>query len=74
MIMENFLEQIAELLEVDVVNEADELKSFEAWDSLTILSIIAMANENYGVVLNATEINEANTIAGLWNLIESKRA
>lgn len=72
--MENFLEQIAELLEVDVVNEADELKSFEAWDSLTILSIIAMANENYGVVLNATEINEANTIAGLWNLIESKRA
>ena len=74
MIMENFLEQIAELLEVDVVNEADELKSFEAWDSLTILSIIAMANENYGVVLNATEINEANTIAGLWNLIESKKA
>lgn len=72
--MENFLEQIAELLEVDVVNEVDELKSFEAWDSLTILSIIAMANENYGVVLNATEINEANTIAGLWNLIESKRA
>lgn len=72
--MENFLEQIAELLEVDVVNEADELKSFEAWDSLTILSIIAMANENYGVVLNATEINEANTIAGLWNLIESKKA
>lgn len=72
--MENFFEQIAELLEVDVVNEADELKSFEAWDSLTILSIIAMANENYGVVLNATEINEANTIAGLWNLIESKRA
>lgn len=72
--MENFLEQIAELLEVDVVNEADELKSFEAWDSLTILSIIAMANENYGVVLNAAEINGANTIAGLWSLIESKKA
>lgn len=72
--MEFFLEQIAELLEVDVVNKADELKSFEAWDSLTILSIIAMANENYGVVLNAAEINEVNTIAGLWSLIESKKA
>lgn len=72
--MENFLEQMAELLEVDAVNESDELKSFEAWDSLTILSIIAMANDNYGVVLSAAELNEAKTIAGLWSLIESKKA
>ena len=44
--MEQFLEQIAELLEEDVVNTSDELKSFDAWDSLTILSIIAFADEN----------------------------
>lgn len=74
MIMENYLKQMAELLEVDAVNETDELKSFDAWDSLTILSIIAMANESYGVVLNAAEINDAQTIAGLKSLIESKKA
>ena len=72
--MEQFLEQMAELLEVDVVNEFDELKSFEAWDSLTILSIIATANENYGVVLNAKEKKKKKTIGGLWKLIESKKA
>ena len=51
--MEQFLEQIAELLEEDTVNVSDELKSFEAWDSLTILSIIAFADESYKITLNA---------------------
>ena len=70
--MEQFLEHSAELLEEDVVNTSDELKSFDAWDSLTILSIIAFADENYGVTLNAKEINEAQTVGGLKALIDSK--
>ena len=43
--MENFLNQMAELLEVDSVNPQDEFISFDAWDSLTSLSIIAMADD-----------------------------
>lgn len=70
--MNNYLEQIAELLEEDAVKVSDELKSFEAWDSLTILSIIAFADENYKVTLNAKEINEAKTVGGLKELIDSK--
>lgn len=70
--MDNYLEQIAELLEEDTIEVSDELKSFEAWDSLTILSIIAFADENYKVTLNAKEINEAQTVGGLKELIDSK--
>jgi acyl carrier protein len=70
--MDNYLEQIAELLEEDTAKMSDELKSFEAWDSLTILSIIAFADENYKVTLNAKEINEAKTVGGLKELIASK--
>lgn len=70
--MSDYLEQIAELLEEDTVKVSDELKSFEAWDSLTILSIIAFADENYKVTLNAKEINEAKTVGGLKELIDSK--
>ena len=36
--MEIFLEQMAELFEVDEVNLHDEVISFDAWDSLTGLS------------------------------------
>tara|TARA_R110001583_G_scaffold58103_1_gene173435 strand:+ start:10019 stop:10234 length:216 start_codon:yes stop_codon:yes gene_type:complete len=70
--MENFVENIAELLEEENVNLTDELTSFEAWDSLTILSIIAFADEDYNVSLSADEINSAQTIQGLFNLIQTK--
>ena len=50
-IMEKMKEQLAELLEVDEVKDSDVLEDFECWDSLTILSIIAWASENYGKTL-----------------------
>lgn len=70
--MDNFENDIAEILEVNSVNMNDELASFDSWDSLTMLSIIALADENYGVTLSAAEINKAQTIRGLKELIISK--
>ena len=70
--MEQFLEQIAELLEEDTVNVSDELEAFEGWFSLTVLSIIAFADESYKITLNAKEITEAKTVGGLKELIDSK--
>lgn len=70
--MENFNEEIAEILEVDNVDINQELKSFECWDSLTILSIIAMADERYNVTLVADEVNSSKTVKGLRELIKSK--
>ncbi|MDH1882707.1 phosphopantetheine-binding protein [Empedobacter falsenii] len=71
--MEDFLEQMAEIMEVDTVNPSDELTSFEAWDSLTTLSIIALADDEFSVSLTNAEIAEANTIEGLHQLILSKK-
>jgi acyl carrier protein len=70
--MENFESSISEILEVDTIEMNDELDSFEAWDSLTILSIIAFCDDEYNVVLSAEEINNSETINGLKELIKSK--
>lgn len=70
--MENFKNELAELLEVDSVESNEELSAFECWDSLTILSIIALAGENYNVTLSAAEITKSNTVGGLEDLIKSK--
>ena len=70
--MEGYLEAIAEILEVDSVELTDELNSFEAWDSLTVLSIIAFCDSDYNVALTAEEIDDSGTISGLKELIESK--
>lgn len=70
--MEGFENSIAEILEVDSINLEDELASFDAWDSLTILSIIAYSDSEYKVALSADEINNSNTIQGLKELIQNK--
>jgi len=70
--MENFIEAISEILEEETVELNNELESFEAWDSLTVLSIIAICDSDYGVALSAEEIESSGTILGLRELIESK--
>lgn len=70
--MENFLDQMAELFEVDSVDLKDEVVSFEAWDSLTGLSIIALADDEYGITISVNDILEAKTIGGLQELFSQK--
>jgi acyl carrier protein len=71
--MENFLIQMAEIMEVDNLNATDVLSSFEAWDSLTTLSIIALSDSEYNVSLTNLEIANSITIEGLYKLILSKQ-
>jgi acyl carrier protein len=71
--MDKFKAQMAEILEVDDFNLSDELKSFECWDSLTILSIIAFAGDSYNVALSANDVVGSKTVGGLYELINSKK-
>lgn len=71
--MQVFLNQMAELFEVDSVKSTDEIISFDAWDSLTGLSIIALADSEYGVSISADEILKAKTFEGLYQLFQSKK-
>ena len=70
--MENFETLIAEILEEESVELSDELESFDAWDSLTILSIIAFCDSEYNAPLSAAEIENSGTLLGLKELIKSK--
>ena len=70
--MENFESSIAELLEEESVVLSDELQSFEAWDSLTVLSIIAFCDWENEVSWCRTNLDNSDTILGLRELIESK--
>ena len=71
--MENFLKQMIELLEVDSVSPQDEITSFDAWDSLSSLSIIALVDDEYSITITAKDILDAKTIEGLYQLILSKK-
>ncbi len=68
-----FLAEMAEILEADNVMATDRLDGFAAWDSLAIMSVIAMADAMYGVNLAAQEVRKAHTVQSLYDLIMAKR-
>jgi acyl carrier protein len=57
--------KLAQILEVERVNTADVLSEFEYWDSLTVLSILAMLDSEYGINLTAAEIRQMKTVGEL---------
>jgi acyl carrier protein len=71
--MNEFLTKIANILEEAAVKETDQLKAFAQWDSLAVLSVIAMLDANYGVNLRAADFEQVATAGDLWNLVQSRK-
>ena len=67
--METLNRKLAEILEVDEVQGDQLLESFECWDSLTLLSIIALASKDFGKEFNADQIRNSRTIKGLTDML-----
>lgn len=72
--MDEFLNEMAEILEEDSVSPNAELDQYESWDSLAVLSVAALADTRFGVNLSAQEINEAKTVEQLYQRILAKQA
>jgi acyl carrier protein len=71
--MNDLYAKLGEILEADRVSADDVLSRFEYWDSLTILSIIAMLDAAYGVNLTATELRGMAKAGDLAAAVESRR-
>ena len=72
--MNDFLNRIAVILEAEELKESDDLKSFPQWDSLSVLSVIAMLDSSYGVSLHANDLKDVGTAGDLWKLVESRKS
>ena len=71
--MSEFLKSLAMILEVPGVKAGDDLKSFPQWDSLSVLSVIAMVDANYGVNLRASDFENLKSTEDVWKFIQSKK-
>lgn len=70
--VEKFCEKLADILETDEVKLENVLKDFEEWDSLSVLSIIAMIDSDYGVTIFAKDIMKLKTVKDLLSYIQKK--
>jgi acyl carrier protein len=70
--MSEFYEGMAEIFEVGAskISSAFELHSAEAaWDSLAVVSSIALADDCFGVMLEGKALGNCQTIADIERLI-----
>ena len=64
--MDEFMKQIAATLEVEAVNASDKLTTLPQFDSMGVLSLIAMLDARYGVNISTADITRMNTAGELW--------
>lgn len=73
--MSEFYEGLAEILEVDVEDINSELKLEEgSWDSLAVVSTIALIDDVYDIQVHPNGIAECKTVGDLEKLVATERA
>lgn len=74
--MEEFIEKFVEIFDVlDAASVTGETKfrELDDWDSIAGLSVIGMVDEEYGVTFNADDMKACQTVADLYNRVQSKK-
>lgn len=68
---ELFLEKMADILDAeDEISMDTQLDDIEEWDSLSVVSYVAMANTACGKKVNVKDVREAETIRDLYDLLK----
>ena len=73
--MDNFISLISDALEKnsEQIDKEDEFRNYEEWDSLAVLSLIAMIKQNYNITIPRKDFDELNTVSELFEYIQAHR-
>ena len=71
--MEILTEQLIEIFEIDAISPEVVLRDLELWDSLSVISLLAVLDETYGINIEATELVDVVTVADLFLFTEQRR-
>jgi len=69
-----FLNKICEILEIDINSLVgdESLDSLDNWDSLAVISFIALADEELSIIVDADKLSSAESISDLLSLVRDK--
>lgn len=71
--MEILIEEMLDIFEIDEINSEIVLRELELWDSLSVISLLAVLDESYGINIEATEIVDVITATDLFAFVEQRR-
>ena len=70
-----FIEKFVEIfdeIEASSLSAETSFRDIDEWSSLSALSLIALADDEFDVDLKGEDIRKAETIQDLFNIIQSK--
>jgi acyl carrier protein len=73
--LKNFIENFAaqfDNTEVSAFTAETKFRELDEWSSLIALSVIAMVDEEYDVILKGDDIRNSETISAIYTVVESK--
>lgn len=79
MIMEmekEFLEKLKEALEIEdrELGLTDKFREYPEWNSLAFLSVIAMIDEEYDVIIEGKDFRKLETVGDIISAINERRS
>lgn len=72
--MKRFIELFREVLEIEnlSIDKNTVFRNLDEWDSLTVLSLLAMVSDEYDKAISRDELRNAKTVEDLFNIISQK--
>lgn len=69
-----FIELFKEVLEIEDkdINLSDAFREYGEWDSLVYLSVIAMLDDEYDIVIETDEFKKIVTVGELMNEVKKR--
>lgn len=70
---QKFIDLFKETLEIEdrTISLSDEFRAFDEWDSLALLSVIAMIDEEYDIIIESNTFQKLQTVGDVYNYIQS---
>ena len=74
--LKDFVENVKDLFDDEVEGFGPEthFRELDEWSSLLSLSIIAMVDDDYDVIIKTDDIKTCTTVEDLFNLVNNKKA
>ena len=71
-----FIENFKDILEITDrdLQLTDRFRDYDEWDSLAFLSLIAMIDEEYDVIIEGKDFKALNTVGEIIQAIESRKS
>lgn len=68
---QKFIDLFKETLEIEDrdITLTDAFRDYDEWDSLALLSVIAMIDEEYNVIIESNEFQKLQTVGDIHNYI-----